>query len=213
MRISILSTDPDHPVNASLVSWRDRNAAMHRVDIARSTGELQGGDILFLISCSEIVGPEVRNRYSHSLVVHASALPEGRGWSPHIWQVLSGADSIPVTLLQADDPVDSGAIWQQEVIELSGHELYDEINARLFDVTLRLMDFAVENADRVVPTPQPDGAASYYRKRTPLDSRLDPDKTIAQQFELLRVADPDRYPCYFEYRGHRYTLQIRKADS
>ena len=40
------------------------------------------GDILFLISCSERIGDAYRQKYRHVLVLHASDLPKGRGWSP-----------------------------------------------------------------------------------------------------------------------------------
>ena len=45
------------------------------------------------------------------------------------------------------------------------------------------------------------------------DSRLDPDDTIAQQFNLLRVVDNERYPAFFELLGRRYILKIEAADT
>jgi methionyl-tRNA formyltransferase len=37
-------------------------------------------------------------------------------------------------------------------------------------------------------------------------------KTIAEQFDLLRVVDNLRYPAFFDHRGKRYRLTIKKAD-
>jgi methionyl-tRNA formyltransferase len=93
-----------------------------------------------LISCNEIVPASVRGRYRKTLVIHASDLPRGRGWSPYVWQVLEGKNRIPVTLLEAEDAVDSGAIWAQRDLSLEGHELFDEIAARLFELELELME-------------------------------------------------------------------------
>ena len=45
------------------------------------------------------------------------------------------------------------------------------------------------------------------------DSRLDPHRPIADQFDLLRVADPDRFPAFFDLRGHRYLVRIEKAGA
>ena len=39
---------------------------------------------------------------------------------------------------------------------------------------------------------------------------IDPDKTIAEQFDLMRVCDPDRYPAYFNYLGYKYVIRIEK---
>ncbi|MBM3359082.1 MAG: UDP-glucuronic acid dehydrogenase [Betaproteobacteria bacterium] len=210
MRISILCSDPRHPVFPHLKEWADSHKAAHAVELVHETGRLSGGDMLFLVSCSELVDRGTRGKFRYSLVIHASDLPVGRGWSPHIWQVLEGKRRITVTLLEAGDQIDAGPIWAQEAFELEGHELADEINSKLFAVELSLMDFAVSNAGSVAPQAQNPSSATYYRKRTPEDSRLDPESTLAAQFDLLRVADPVRYPAFFEHRGHRYIVRIEK---
>jgi len=212
MKISIVCSSKEHPVYSYLKRWAKSRLADHDVSLVNSVTDLCGGDILFLISCNEILNANLRRKYRHSLVVHASAVPHGRGWSPHIWQIIEGKSNIPVTLLEADDVVDSGAIWTQQNIHLDGHELYDEINSLLFTVILELMDFAIENEAKVHPRPQGGIEPTYYPKRTAEDSRLDPNKTLAEQFELLRVADPDRFPCFIEYRGERYEVLLRKRN-
>ena len=55
------------------------------------------------------------------------------------------------------------------------------------------------------------GKSFYYKKRGPSDSKLDPNKTIMEQFNLLRVVDNKRYPAYFELNGTRYILKIEKG--
>lgn len=210
MKISIVCSNERHPVHPWLQRWAAARAAEHEVELVDAAARLSGGDILFLISCSEFVGSATRGRYRHTLVVHASRLPQGRGWSPHIWQILEGSHAVPVSLLEAEDKIDSGRIWDERVIPLEGHELHDEINRKLFAITLELMDFAVDNETTVVPRDQGSQAPTYYRKRSPDDSRLDPTKSIAEQFDLMRVADPDRFPCFFEHRGHVYRLILQK---
>jgi spore coat polysaccharide biosynthesis predicted glycosyltransferase SpsG len=37
--------------------------------------------------------------------------------------------------------------------------------------------------------------------------------SIAEQFDLLRVVDPEHYPAFFDYRGKRYIIKMEKADS
>jgi methionyl-tRNA formyltransferase len=186
---------------------------MHEVELVHGKDELSGGDILLLISCHEIILSQDRQRYHASLVIHASDLPEGRGWSPHIWQILEGKRDIVVSLIEAQDQVDTGAVWAQRHLMLEGHELSDEINEKLFAIELELMDEALEKVGRAKPVPQDDRRPSYYRRRTPDDSRLDPHQPIADQFDLLRVADPVRFPAFFDLRGHRYVVRIEKAGA
>lgn len=212
MRISVLCSDPAHPVMPRLEDWCRQRLQTHQVELVGRTAELSGGDLLFLVSCSELVRDDTRLRYRATLVLHASDLPQGRGWSPLVWQILEGRNEIAVTLLEAAEPVDSGPIWAQRWLHFEGHELLDEINAALFAAELDLMDDAIDRLDSVTPRPQRDTAPTWYRKRRPEDSRLDPQGSLAEQFDLLRVADPERYPAFFELRGHRYALSIRKVD-
>lgn len=198
----------DHPVN----SWMKQWVAQHKnARLLRAKNQLTRGDFLFLISCSEIIPPELRVAYRHTLVIHASDLPKDRGWSPHIWTVLEGGNIITVSLIECADPVDSGKIWQQERITLNGTETFQEINAHLFDAELRLMDWAIENCDNYQPRDQL-GEPTYRRKRTPADSQVNTDQSIADIFDLLRVCDPVRYPAFFEHRGVKYSLTINKIE-
>jgi len=188
-----------------------RNEKKHAIRIVHDSQDLAGGTFLFLVSCHETIPESVRTSYRHCLVLHASDLPVGRGWSPHIWTVLAGTNNITLSLLSAADGIDTGDIWKKIFVILEGHELYDEINDKIFEAEVELMAWALENLHRIQPVPQ-IGSPSYHRKRTPEDSKLDPSKSIASQFDLLRVADPHRYPAFFEMRGHKYKLVISKLE-
>lgn len=212
MKVTILCSDAAHPVNAHLDRWMKTVRDKVAVELVRKKREALGGDLLFLVSCSELVSETDRSRYRASLVLHASDLPEGRGWSPHIWQLIDGVEGITLSLLEADDPVDSGRIWKQLYVPVPKHALWNEINDLLFEAEIDLMTFAIENFDTITPKPQPSTGATYYRKRDPKDSELDPGKTIAEQFDLMRVCDPQRFPPYFHHRGHRYVLKLEKQD-
>lgn len=213
MKISILCSSADHPINPYLDAWIKFHAGRYDVKLSRSVSELGTGDILFLISCNELVTKSVRDRFSKTLLIHASPLPVGRGWSPHVWQIIEGKNEIVVTLLEAEDKVDSGDIWHQITCQIPRHALWDEINAILFSAEVELMDFATENFDTCeIRKQNGDIEPTYYRKRTPMDSEIDPYKSIEDQIDLIRVCDPSRFPPYFKYLGHKYIISIRKAD-
>lgn len=211
MRITILCSSKKHPINDWLQSWIKEKGAGHSIELIREKEHLRGGDLLFLISCSQIIGKAEREKYRSTLVIHASDLPQGRGWSPHIWQIVEGKADITVSLLEADDAVDTGRIWKKLQVPIKSHWLYDEINNALFHAELQLMSFAVENFESISPYPQPQQVEpSYYRKRTPEDSRIDPSVSIADQFDKIRVSDPNRFPAFFECRGQRYKLIVER---
>jgi methionyl-tRNA formyltransferase len=213
MKISILCTDPNHPVVPRISDWILATAKQgHEVVLCHLKSELTSGQILFLVSCSELISASIRSNFKAVLVLHASDLPEGRGWSPHIWSILAGSKEITVSLLEAKDKVDSGPIWFKKKFQLMGHELLPEINKRLFDVEVELMTRAVNEFSTVTPQEQPEQGASYFRRRTPDDSQLDPNLSIAEQFELMRVADENQHPNFFEFRGVKYLLKIEKIN-
>lgn len=211
MIISILCTDPDHPVVEFIKDWIDEMSVKgHSLSLLYDKSELCDGDILFLVSCSQMIRDVDRKKYRATLVLHASDLPEGRGWSPYIWAILGGASQITVSLIEAREPVDSGMIWLKTTFDLAGHELLTEINERLFAAELRLMTQAVEQFDNITPVPQIGEPGLYMAKRSPEDSCLDPNKSLAEQFNLLRVVDSKRYPAFFDYLGQRYLIKIEK---
>ena len=212
MKVSFLVGSKQHPILPVLKEWKDRKGLDCCLIFAAD--DLDGGDILFLISFDRLVSKDFRSLYKHTLVIHASDLPRGRGWSPHIWSILEGAETITVSLLEADDQIDSGSIWKKVVRSVPREAVHHEINSILFDAELELIDYAIDNYRQIVPMPQPTQIEpTYYRRRTAEDSELDPSLSIGDQFDLLRVADPIRYPAYFIYRGEKYFLTLRKGES
>lgn len=210
MKIIILTSSKHHPIYPLLKNWKNEQSKVHDVILTTKIPSKPKGDFLFLISYLSLLKKEIRENFKHVLVIHASDLPKGRGWSPHVWTILKGQNKITVSLLEAEDKVDSGNIWKKSHLKLEGHELYDEINKKLFQTILKLMDFAIDNFKHVKPLKQPEKNISYYKRRTPENSELDPKKSIAEQFDLLRVSDPNRFPCYFYLRGKKFQLSIKK---
>ena len=214
MKIDLLCSSENHPINPWLVTWAGERARDHEVRILRRKDQLKPGKILFLISCIEMIPAELRALYGHCVVLHASDLPRGRGWSPHVWAILEGATTITVSAITADDRIDSGDIWAKKRFYVAPNELYDEINDSLFETEVTLLDQVigmVENGD--APHPQPDEEATYYPRRTPWDSELNPNLSIAEQFDKIRISDPDRYPAFFELHGAVFSISLRKVQS
>ena len=211
MKIEILNTDPSHPINPYLKRLQAKLELEHSVLIIRSPEQITNGDLLFLVSCSVLVEREATANFQYAMVIHASDLPEGRGWSPHIWELLNGADKITVSLLDADGAVDSGAIYKKITVHIPKSALWYEINDLLFAAEIQLIEFAIKNFDKLQKRAQnSDIEATYYPKRNPKDSEIDPNKSITEQFDLLRVCDPNKFPALFHHRGESYKIILEK---
>ena len=212
MLISILNTSDKHPINDHLSRWICLNNSDHSISLCRSKAELMGGDILFLVSCYEILGINETSKFKKSLVIHASDLPVGRGWSPYVWEILNGASKITVSLIEVAEKVDSGDIWKKVSINIPKEALFDEINELLFDAEIELMDYAVENFETVTPVPQANIESTHWQKRVPNDSEINIKKSFEQQFDLIRVCDFNRYPAFFYINGKKFKLKLEKMN-
>ena len=138
--------------------------------------DLPDGEICFLLSFTEILSAELLDRHAHNLVVHESALPTGRGWSPLTWQVLEGTSVIPVALIEAAEEVDSGPIYLEDHIELRGDEIVDDL--RRAQASTGDIPACASNSSRPIP------AWRWPRPSTPTDRRTD----------ILSTPSPGRWP-------------------
>lgn len=182
----------------------------HAVRWIHNPAQLAPGDVCLLLSCGRLLSAEQLALHRHNLVVHESALPQGQGWSPMTWQILEGASRIPITLFEATAALDAGPIYLQQQIALQGHEVVEEWRALQAKASRDLCLAWFDRYREVVAAAQPQhGEASHYRRRRPADSQLDPERSLAEQFNLLRVVDNQRYPAFFHWGGRRYVLQVQ----
>lgn len=144
-------------------------------------------------------------------MLHESELPKGRGWAPMTWQILEGKKQIPVTLLEAENAVDSGQVYLREYIELKGTELNPDWRNLQGKATQRLCREWINTYPAVLEKATKQlGDPSFYGRRNKKDSVLNPEKSINEQFNLLRVVDNRRYPAFFKVRGETFRLTIEK---
>ena len=173
--------------------------------------DIEKGELAFFLGCETIVPKSILALHTKNLVIHESRLPKGKGWSPVTWQVLEGKNIIPITLFEADSKVDSGEIYLQDEIVLEGHELLPEIKHLQGEYTIKLVIKFVELYPEIAGKKQ-EGNSTYYPRRTPKDSQLDINRTIKEQFNLLRVVDNDRYPAFLLLDGVKYYIKIEKGE-
>jgi methionyl-tRNA formyltransferase len=209
MRVVILLTSKRHPVYSYLLNWVNNNEHNNQISIVHSAKDLVKGDILFLISYNAILSKQYRNMFKKTLAIHASDLPHGRGWSPHIWQLINGRTDITLSLFEVEDKVDSGDIWKKINVRIPKTALFDKINQLIFNAELYLMSFAIENFTIINPKPQSKKNISYFPKRIPEDSEIDINRSLDDQFNLIRVCDENRFPAFFYKDGQRFNLIIK----
>ncbi len=185
------------------------NANGDEAGLCRDHHEIPEGDVAFFLGCIKLTPPEILDKNKRNLIVHESDLPKGRGFSPLTWQILEGRNEIPVCLLDAASEADTGDVIYRDMVSFEGHELISEMREVLGTKTVELCARFLDEKRQPGGTPQ-QGDPTWCSRRYPVDSMLSLDKTLKEQFNLLRVADNYRYPAFFECQGHLYSLSIEK---
>ena len=169
-------------------------------------------DILFILGCHEIINKKVLAKNKHNLVIHESKLPKGKGWAPLFWQIIEGKNTITFSLVEATLELDSGPIHLQKELVLNGYELNAEIREKQAILSIEMcLDFVKNFSMKLTPRAQ-QGEESFYRKRTPADSRIDISKTLGDQFNLLRTVNNNEYPAYFYVDDRKYVIKFEEIE-
>lgn len=209
MNISILTDNPKSWIIPYVEILKKDLINEHIVTHVFNSKELNGGDLMLILSCEKILPKKYLDLYKSSVVVHPSKLPNGKGWSPLAWQVLENSNKIPVSLFEADKKVDSGKVYLIDYITLKGHELNEEIKDKQGKLTIKMVKKYIELFPNIKGKSQ-KGTETFYRKRNKKDNEIDIDMSIKDQFNLLRIVDNERYPAHFYKDGFEYTLKIYK---
>ena len=167
--------------------------------------------ILFILSYHRLISKQFLIGYKHTVVVHESSLPKGKGWAPLFWQILESKNRIPVVLFEAVDGVDAGPIYLKDTIVLKGDELHDDIRRKQAEKTIEMcMKFIDKH--HLLKSMRQKVKSTFYPKRTAADSQLNINLSIKRQFNLLRIVNNEDFPAFFYYKGNKYILRISRES-
>jgi methionyl-tRNA formyltransferase len=115
--------------------------------------------------------------------VHTSLLPKYRGAAPIQWALLNDDAETGVTIMQIDEGLDTGSILAQQLTPIRANDNAQTLHDRLAQIGAALLLPTITDlvAGRITPRRQPDAGASYARKITKEDGRIDwslPARTI-----------------------------------
>ncbi len=209
MKISIIIDSEENWFIKHARKLRDILNNNHEVKLLIGLKEVTEGDIAFYLSCYELCPQNILDLHQHNIVVHASDLPKGKGWAPMPWQILEGKNEIVLSLFEAVQKVDGGKIYLKDKVVYEGRELHDELRFKLAEKIVEMALYYVDN-HMDLPGKEQEGEESFYNRRTGADSELDINKSIINQFNLMRIVDNEKYPMFFYKDGAKYILKIYK---
>jgi methionyl-tRNA formyltransferase len=126
------------------------------------------------------------------LNVHASLLPKYRGAAPIQWAILNDELETGVTIMKMDEGLDTGALLASQATPITPADNAQTLHNRLATIGAGLLIKTVPEyvAGTIVPRKQPQTGASYARKITREDGRLDWTQPARTLWNLVRGLVP-----------------------
>jgi methionyl-tRNA formyltransferase len=160
---------------------------------------------IFLIGFTRKITLDNKKKF---YTVHESNLPKGRGHSPIKWQIIKGKKIITATLFKLNESVDSGKILLQEKIYISKTDLFSEIKKKQILKTEKLIAKFISNYKNIKEKKQ-SGKPTYYPKLSEKEDKIDPNKSLISQFDIIRSTNP-KYANYFILGNKKFIIKIKK---
>jgi methionyl-tRNA formyltransferase len=171
----------------------------------------ENNGILFMLSCVKLVSDETLIKSDSNIVIHASDLPKGKGFSPLQWQIREGNKSIVLTLFEAVKNVDAGDVYSKVTLSFTGTELLTDLRKKM---ALKIVEMCLNyslNFSEIQSQPQ-TGEETFYRKLNAEDDELDINKTIFELMDQLRSSDFEKFPPYFYYQGKKFYMRLQSDE-
>lgn len=150
--------------------------------------------------------------------LHGSLLPHYRGHSPLNWVLVNGEQETGITLHRMTARADAGAILAQRKVVITLEDDALTLHRKLCDTATVLLESILPaiRTQQFKETPQDDSAATYVRRRTLEDGRIDWKQPAVTLVNLVRaVTDP--WPGSFSYVGEEkfivWKARVQPNDS
>lgn len=161
-------------------------------------------DLIFCVGWSRLLGESVLRVPPRGVVgFHPAALPANRGRHPLVWALALGLKQTASTLFLMDSGADSGPLLSQLPV---GIDLEDDA-ASLYAKVLELLPTQVEaivrglNNGSLIPQPQDATRATYWRKRSVDDGRIDWRMESSAIRNLVRALSRPYPGAHFMHQG------------
>jgi len=131
-------------------------------------------DVILVLGWSQLLGPELLS-IAPCIGSHPALLPRDRGRHPITWALVDGLGESGLTFLWLDAGADSGDILWQKSFRIDEDDDASTVYARVEELGRRaIAEFLPQLEAGTAPRrPQDERAATYRRKRTDDDRRID----------------------------------------
>ena len=141
---------------------------------------------------------------------HETPLPEGQGFAPIQWSVLNKREHLVVSLYKLDLGVDTGKIINQVNKSIDILDTIETLNVKRKEgIKECFRIFLDELLQGFIVLREQTGKPSYSPKRTPESCELDPEKTLLELWDEIRICHNQDYPAWFSINGKKIILKYK----
>ena len=184
-----------------------------KLEIGNWKLEIPDADVGVIAAYGKIIPVEIINLPRLGIVnIHPSLLPKYRGPTPIQTTILNGEKETGVTIIKIDEEVDHGDIISNFQFPISNEDNYKIIEAKSAKVGADLLikilpDFL---ASKIEPQPQDHLRATFTKKFTREDARINWTKTAEEIDSQIRALNPEP-GVWTTWNGK--TLKILEAEA
>lgn len=155
-------------------------------------------DIIYVLGVSQILKSDLLDLpVVGCLGGHISLLPANRGCNPIIWAIANGLTQHGVTMIWLDEGIDTGDIAAQRPFHIHPNEHAGDIYKKVATLYVEMLETELLPQFRqgIFPRrPQSGGPSNYWRRRSPVDGRIDWRMSAQRIHNLVRAL-------YYPYPG------------
>ena len=150
-------------------------------------------DIIITCAYGQIVPTVILDYPFYGCInIHGSILPEYRGASPIQTAIMNGDTETGITIMYMDEQMDTGNIINMEKCEIDIKDTYGTLSNKLSIIGRDLLQ---KTLPRIIKDDnwnikQDDEAATYTKKITREEERLDFNKTRKELYDYVRALNP-----------------------
>ena len=135
-------------------------------------------DLLLVFVYGHLVPEEILNVFKMgALNIHTSLLPKLRGAAPIQRAILNGDKETGVTFMKMEKGLDTGPIYEQEIIKISDQETSESLTEKMSKVSSRRILQIIDNIENnFILTPQNHKFATYAPKIIKEESKINWNK-------------------------------------
>ncbi len=163
----------------------------------------------FVIGWSALLGEAILKLPKYGWFgIHPTLLPTGRGRAPIPWTILKGLDSTASTMFQISSGIDDGPIVGTAQFAVSDDDDANSLYAKHRDAHMQLVESHVLDVleNTVSLQAQDDSKATYWKRRTPEDGRIDWSCSMEEICQLVRAVTRPFPGAFFDHGHTRITV-------